>query len=64
MISSRDTTREEEYVKPRHSIAPDMLKRRGEGRGGVGSSAMGEVERKKGWDLEVLKKEVDVQSCE
>ncbi len=66
MMSTRDTTQEEEYVKPRNSLVPGMLMRRAEGRGGVGASTLGELEleRKKGWDLEPLKGEVDVQSCE
>jgi hypothetical protein len=54
-----NTTREEEYVRPRHSVIPGLLMH---GRSGLDRDEGGR--RRRGWDLDGLKGDVDVGACE
>lgn len=63
-----NTTRDEEYVRPRNSVVPGMLLARADGRRREDTSASGSQDsgrRRKGWDLDGLKgDDFEVNGCE
>ncbi len=62
-----NTTKDEEYVRPRNSVVPGMLLARADGRRREDTSASGSLDsgkRGKGWDLDGLKgDDFEVNGC-